>query len=233
MRFRRLRAVRLKRPRGLRGSLPRDFARQMQRLRYRASRPARGGDGGVQRPGKTGEQLARARRCQGRPRAPGLRGQGRTRLLRATCSARAVRAEARAQSPPGGGARLRAATSPPPQLPGAPATRGRERAAPGSAVGWTGRSWRKVPAGARGLFAGRRLSALRSRAIRRLFVMACDGGGVCRTEKVTGLRSVRGGAAFWNPGRGRLARRGPTDTELTRGRAREAGAEIGRCRRRA
>uniref|UniRef100_A0A9L0JVX3 Prothymosin alpha n=1 Tax=Equus asinus TaxID=9793 RepID=A0A9L0JVX3_EQUAS len=46
---------------------------------------------------------SRARRGYRSPRAPGLQGQGSTRQLWATCSARAVRAEARAQSPPGGG----------------------------------------------------------------------------------------------------------------------------------
>lgn len=43
------------------------------------------------------------RRGRRSPRATGLLGQGRTRRPRATCSARAVRAEARAQSSPGGG----------------------------------------------------------------------------------------------------------------------------------
>lgn len=60
------------------------------------------GGGGVKRPGKTRAQLAR-RWGQRSPQARGLQGQGRNRRPWATCSARAVRAEARAQSPPGGG----------------------------------------------------------------------------------------------------------------------------------
>ena len=77
-----------------------------------------------------------------------------------------------AQSAPGGGARLRAATSPPPQLPGASAARGRERAAPGSFVG---RSGRTGPAGAVvGLLLRGGGAVPRARAARCLFVLATE-----------------------------------------------------------
>ena len=160
-RLRRPPAAGLLKPRGLRGGLPRDFARQIQRRR-RAHLGLRGEAAGAPRgperletnwraPGGAGaaseRQVSRVRGALGGPGA--------------TCSARAVRAEARAQSPPGGGARLRATTSPPPQLPGAPAARGRERAVPGSALCRTGSSTRRMgPAGAPAPFTGRRPSSL-------------------------------------------------------------------------
>lgn len=217
MRFRRPRAAGLLKPRGLWGDLLRGFARQIQRRR-----PARGGGGGAQRPGKTGKQLARARRCQCSQRAPGLQGQGRTRRPGATCSARALRAEARAQSPPGGGARLRATTSPPPQLPGAPAARGRERAVPGSAPCRTGITRRMGPAGAPGPFTGRRSSGLWFPGCSK---PVCVGGRVCRT----GWKKLRGcGVSAAALPLGARARRGLTDTELALGRAREPRREIWR-----
>lgn len=74
------------------------------------------------------------------PGATGLQGQGRTRRPRATCSARAVRAEARAQSSPGGGCACAVRPPRPHPLPGASAARGREWAAPGSALGGPGQT---------------------------------------------------------------------------------------------
>lgn len=194
MRLRRPRATGLLKPRGLRGGLPRDFARQIQRRRP-AHLGLRGEAAGAPRgperletnwraPGgasvASGRQVSRVRGALGGPGA--------------TCSARAVRAEARAQSPPGGGARLRATTSPPPQLPGA--------RPPGGGSGRC-RVRAVLDREPQEDAAGRCPGALHRRASERppvpgLLEPVCVSGSVLHwMGKITGQRGARGGAAPW------------------------------------
>lgn len=170
---------------------------------------------GVGRRGKTGAHLAR---WPGPPQTPGSGSLGSGTLggPGATCSARAVRAEARAQSPPGGDcAPARCDLPRPHSLPGALAARGRERAASVSTVGRLGPTRQT---GAPGRLSGRRPGPLD----------ACVGRRPSHTgwKKLEGVRATAMALPFarcsWTEeleaGR-EMGRSGPRSSERERPRA--------------
>lgn len=131
----------LKQPRRLRsatrGTLPAKAETQAGHVQ-----PARQAAGGIQKPANW-RVIRRAWQGERCLPAASLQGPGRTRRPRATCSVRAVRAEARARSLPGGGcAPARRHLPAPHPLPGTLAARGRERA-----VGGLERTRLQVPKG--------------------------------------------------------------------------------------